>query len=198
MSKRAVPVIRFADFSDVWKQHKFSEIFNILQNCTLSRAELSYEIGDVLNIHYGDVLIKYGEVINADTAVLPRIADPKIEAKYRSSELQDGDIIIADTAEDETIGKCAEMRNLHGKVAISGLHTIPSRPVEIFAAGYLPYPVSTAMLELANIIFSMSRGPESNKTYIQLLSTRWASDYEDIYDDLKEQGLQDLIKQPPI
>ena len=92
MSKRAVPVIRFADFSDVWKQHKFSEIFNILQNCTLSRAELSYEIGDVLNIHYGDVLIKYGEVINADTAVLPRIADPKIEAKYRSSELQDGDI----------------------------------------------------------------------------------------------------------
>ena len=100
MSKRAVPVIRFADFSDVWKQHKFSEIFNILQNCTLSRAELSYEIGDVLNIHYGDVLIKYGEVINADTAVLPRIADPKIEAKYRSSELQDGDIIIADTAED--------------------------------------------------------------------------------------------------
>ena len=139
MSKRAVPVIRFADFSDVWKQHKFSEIFNILQNCTLSRAELSYEIGDVLNIHYGDVLIKYGEVINADTAVLPRIADPKIEAKYRSSELQDGDIIIADTAEDETVGKCAEMRNLHGKVAISGLHTIPSRPVEIFAAGYLGY-----------------------------------------------------------
>jgi type I restriction enzyme R subunit len=53
-------------------------------------------------------------------------------------------------------------------------------------------------LELANIIFSMSRGPESNRTYVQLLSTRWESDYEDIYDDLKEQGLQDLIKQPPI
>ena len=94
------------------------------------------------------------------------------------------DITGLDTATINNMRKSQNMTQLNVVSACLGIH--------------LPYPVSTAMLELANIIFSMSRGPESNKTYIQLLSTRWASDYEDIYDDLKEQGLQDLIKQPPI
>ena len=89
-----------------------------------------------------------------------------------------------DTATINNMRKSQNMTQLNVVSACLGIH--------------LPYPVSSAMLELANIIFSMSRGPESNRTYVQLLSTRWASDYEDIYDDLKEQGLQDLIKQPPI
>lgn len=63
---------------------------------------------------------------------------------------------------------------------------------------HLPFPVSNNMLELANIIFRMDKGPDKNKTYIQLLTLRWASDYGDIYDDLKEQGLESLIKKPPI
>ncbi len=62
---------------------------------------------------------------------------------------------------------------------------------------HLPFPVSDTMLKLANIIFAMDRPPESNKTYIALLSARWASDYEDIYKDLKEQHLESLIKKPP-
>lgn len=63
---------------------------------------------------------------------------------------------------------------------------------------HLPFPVSNNMLELANMIFRMDKGPDKNKTYIQLLTLRWASDYGDIYDDLKEQGLETLIKKPPI
>lgn len=63
---------------------------------------------------------------------------------------------------------------------------------------HLPYPVSSSMLELANITFRMDKPPVSNMTYIQLLTLRWASDYSDIYDSLKEEGLSDLIKQPPI
>lgn len=63
---------------------------------------------------------------------------------------------------------------------------------------HLPFPVSNNMLELANLIFRMDKGPDKNKTYIQLLTLRWASDYGDIYDDLKEQGLEALIKKPPI
>ena len=114
-------------------------MFSILQNCTLSRAELSYDNGEAFNIHYGDVLIKFGEVIDAETALLPRITDEKIVASFRSSALQDGDIIIADTAEDEAVGKCAEMLNLQEKTAISGLHTIPVRPTARFATGYLGY-----------------------------------------------------------
>ena len=122
-----------------WEQRKFNDVFSILQNCTLSRAELSYDNGEAFNIHYGDVLIKFGEVIDAETALLPRITDDKIVASFRSSALQDGDIVIADTAEDEAVGKCAEMLNLQEKTAISGLHTIPARPTARFATGYLGY-----------------------------------------------------------
>lgn len=137
--KEQVPVIRFQGFADPWEQRKFNDVFSILQNCTLSRAELSYDNGEAFNIHYGDVLIKFGEVIDAETALLPRITDDKIVASFRSSALQDGDIVIADTAEDEAVGKCAEMLNLQEKTAISGLHTIPVRPTARFATGYLGY-----------------------------------------------------------
>ena len=137
--KEQVPAIRFQGFADPWEQRKFNDVFSILQNCTLSRAELSYDNGEAFNIHYGDVLIKFGEVIDAETALLPRITDEKIVASFRSSALQDGDIVIADTAEDEAVGKCAEMLNLQEKTAISGLHTIPVRPTARFATGYLGY-----------------------------------------------------------
>lgn len=63
---------------------------------------------------------------------------------------------------------------------------------------HLPFPVSNTMCELANIIFRMDKPPESNKTYISLLSLRWASDYGEIYDDLKNEAMEDLIKQPPL
>ncbi len=63
---------------------------------------------------------------------------------------------------------------------------------------HLPFPVSNNMLELANLVFRMDKGPEKNKTYIQLLTLRWASDYSDIYDDLEEQNLGYLIKKPSI
>ena len=53
--------------------------------------------------------------------------------------MHDGDIIMADTAEDEAVGKSTEIARLQGFPAISGLHTIPLRPKENFAAGYLGY-----------------------------------------------------------
>lgn len=54
------------------------------------------------------------------------------------------------------------------------------------------------MLKLANISFPTDRGPDSNKMYVMLLSTRWAAPYYEIYEDLESEGMQDLIKQPPI
>lgn len=54
------PEIRFKGFTDPWEQRKFDEVFDCtVPNNTLSRAELSYDEGTVLNVHYGDVLIKY-------------------------------------------------------------------------------------------------------------------------------------------
>ena len=116
-----------------------SDTFDFLQNNTLSRADLDAETGAAKNIHYGDVLIKFGEYLDASSSALPYIPSQQIVDKFKSSLLQDGDVIMADTAEDATVGKCTEIAGLHGFPTISGLHTIPLRPKERFAPGYLGY-----------------------------------------------------------
>ena len=133
------PAIRFKGFTDDWEQRKLGEVFISLQNNTLSRAELSDEFGVAKNVHYGDVLIKYGEVLDVSKEHLPMISDEKILLKYKTSFLQNGDIIVADTAEDSTVGKSSEIAGLDNEIVLSGLHTIPYRPKMKFAFGYLGY-----------------------------------------------------------
>jgi hypothetical protein len=50
-----------------WEQRKLSDTLNFLSNNTLSRAELSEDTGTYKDVHYGDVLIKYGEYIDAQS-----------------------------------------------------------------------------------------------------------------------------------
>ena len=124
---------------DSWEQRKLGDCFDFLQNNTLSRAELSAETGAALNVHYGDILIKYGEYLDVSSEQMAYIPDQEIVDKFKGSQLADGDIIMADTAEDETVGKCSEIAGLQGETAISGLHTIPLRPAKKFAPGFLGY-----------------------------------------------------------
>ena len=140
MTKKSdAPAIRFKGFSDAWEQRKFGEVFDCtVPNNTLSRAELSYDEGTVLNVHYGDVLIKYGSVLDVQKDDIPRIPHRCIE-DFNGALLQDGDVIIADTAEDETTGKACEIGNLQGSAIVSGLHTMVCRPRNRMALGYLGY-----------------------------------------------------------
>lgn len=120
------------------------DILISLQNNTLSRADLSNEAGVAKTVHYGDVLIKFGEVLDVSKEKLPMISDESVLSKYKSSFLQNGDVIVADTAEDLTVGKCSEIAGLNGVVLLSGLHTIPYRPTEKFASGYLGYYLNSS------------------------------------------------------
>ena len=138
-----VPEIRFKGFTDDWEQRKFSSVFEGLQNNTLSRAELNYESGTVKNVHYGDVLIKFGDYIDASEAELPYISDDAKADKFKNSFLQDGDIIIADTAEDDTVGKCTEIQGSKGLKLLSGLHTIACRPKEKYGPMFLGYYINS-------------------------------------------------------
>lgn len=122
-----------------WEQRKFSDVFVFLRNNTLSRAELSESEGHTLNIHYGDILVKFGEVIDANRDALPRIADDGLTERLSCHSLADGDVIIADTAEDEAVGKCSELRGCGSERIVSGLHTMACRPMDEFAQGYLGY-----------------------------------------------------------
>ena len=134
-----VPEVRFPGFTDDWEQRKLGDTFDIMQNNALSRSDLSSADGDVMNVHYGDVLVKYGEVLDVKKDEMTYLLDASLVNKYLASLLQNGDIIIADTAEDETVGKCSEIAGLTDEKVLSGLHTIPCRPRGNFAEGYLGY-----------------------------------------------------------
>ena len=132
-----VPSIRFAGFTDPWEQRKLGDCFEFLKSNTLSRAGLNGENGTARNVHYGDILIKFGDCLDDERSDLPFITDDTVLPKYAGSILREGDVIFADTAEDETAGKCVELRKLPKEPTISGLHTIPARPRFPFGTGYL-------------------------------------------------------------
>lgn len=90
------------------------------------------------------MLIKFGEYIDVSKEQLPYISDSKVVEKFKDSLLQNGDVIIADTAEDETVGKCTEIVCSEGIDLISGLHTIPCRPKEKFASKFLGYYMNSS------------------------------------------------------
>lgn len=138
-----VPTLRFKEYSDTWQETPFDSTFDILTNNTLSRAELNYEDGTYKNIHYGDVLIKFPAHIDVEDQEVPFVNEYSSSVKFDDALLQDGDIVIADTAEDYTVGKATEIENSSMRKAVSGLHTIPCRPKMKFAARYLGYYINS-------------------------------------------------------
>ena len=66
---------------------------------------------------------------------------------------------------------------------------------------HTPYRVSDRMLQLADLTLNMTslgKIGTDNETYDMLLHLKWATDYGDVYDELKEQSLDYLIHQPPL
>ena len=127
-----------------WEQRKLDEAFDFtVPNNTLSRAELNQESGSVRNVHYGDVLIKYGSVLDAQNDELPFITE-RSKDDFKGALLQNGDIIIADTAEDETTGKVCEIVNIQDKDVVAGLHTMVCRPKNKTAEGYFGYYMNSS------------------------------------------------------
>lgn len=120
-----------------WEEKSFSDVFENLNNSTFSRDCLNYETGNVKYIHYGDILIKFGFVIDVQSSNVPYVNEDLNCEKYAS--LSEGDIVIADTAEDDTVGKAVEVMNTHWGKTISGLHTIACHPMGKFASKYLGY-----------------------------------------------------------
>ena len=135
------PRLRFSEFVDKWNEIKFSDLFSYIPNNTFSRADLNYELGEYKNVHYGDVLIRFGPILDAGSEALPYITG--CDNCKKESLLMDGDVIIADTAEDETVGKATEIINIGYQKIVSGLHTIACRPVIKMAPTYLGFYINT-------------------------------------------------------
>lgn len=139
-----VPKLRFkredgTDYPE-WSNKSFANAFAPLNNNTFSRDMLS-ENGTVLNIHYGDILVKFGEVCDIQAMDIPKV-NADIDTG-RFNELQDGDIILADTAEDETVGKAIEIYHTGASKVVSGLHTMACRPNDKYAQKYMGYYINS-------------------------------------------------------
>ncbi|WP_334075013.1 restriction endonuclease subunit S [Paenibacillus sp. A14] len=136
--KENVPKIRFPGFTGPWEQRRFDSVFDPVRSNTLSRADLNYDDGKIKNIHYGDILIKYGAVTDCGKDVLPFITGAEV-SDYQSHLLQNGDVLIADAAEDATVGKATEVAGITSIPVISGLHTIACRPKVKMQPNFLGY-----------------------------------------------------------
>lgn len=129
---------RLKGFNNRWEEYPFDDFFTLLANNTLSRDKLSKR-GSVGNIHYGDILIKYQNcVTNKDE--IPFIKENIDTKAFRM--LLDGDVVIADTAEDETVGKAIQIWGVPVPV-VGGLHTIVCRPNYSTAPGFLGYYINS-------------------------------------------------------
>lgn len=133
-----IPELRFGGFPiKNWDEKKLQDIFIYLSTNTYSRNLLNNRQGIYQNIHYGDILVKYGSIIDAQKEEIPYINED-IEC-ITDNIIMDGDIVIADTAEDEIVGKTSEIFNIGDKKILSGLHTFWLRPLISFAPKYLGY-----------------------------------------------------------
>lgn len=134
---------RLPGFDGKWQSFVFGDLFDFIPNNAFTRAQLS-DSGKVKNIHYGDILTKFGAYISADSNEIPYIEREIDLSRFaEKSYLQSGDIVIADTAEDETVGKALEVINVECPV-LAGQHTLLCRPKVRFSEKFLGYYLNAA------------------------------------------------------
>lgn len=134
------------DALNEWFRYPVAENFDFCKGNTLSRDKLNYSFGAVKNIHYGDVLVKYGDNIDVSSEIVPFVNPEAYPMAVKGDLLQNGDIVLADTAEDNSVGKVTEVVHADKIKCVSGLHTICLRPhAGIFASGYLGYFMNSSV-----------------------------------------------------
>lgn len=133
------PELRLDGFEGGWTHREVGDFVDVLAHNSLSRDQLTTSNTGIANVHYGDILIKFGAVLSVKAEVLPFVRDVENLKNVRGQTLIDGDIVFADAAEDASVGKCTEIRETFGCKVVAGLHTIPVRPREIFGDGFLGY-----------------------------------------------------------
>ena len=126
---------------ETWQECSFTDIFAFLRTKPIPRAHLNGH-NSPYNIHYGDILTKYDITIDLQTDELPSISDDINMSNI--DVLKEGDLIIADTAEDSSAGKAIEILNTCNHTIYAGLHTFACRPNTKFAPGFLGYYLNSS------------------------------------------------------
>lgn len=140
MSKeKMTPDVRFEGYNNNWKKSDFADVFeHPVSTNSLSRSQLNHVDGEIMNVHYGDILVKYNSVLDIGKDDIPFITNATL-TEYKSNLLENGDIVFADAAEDEMVGKVVEIIRENDEHIVAGLHTIVARPrnkLSDFFCGY--------------------------------------------------------------
>ena len=164
---------RLKGFVDKWETLLFKDIFTFLTTNTFARELLNIK-GEIKNIHYGDILTNYSEVLDVSKTDLPYIDSNKVTRYNPVILAQDGDIIIADTAEDEAVCKATEIYNIGNAKVVSGLHTMWCRPKNnIFAPKFLGYYINSSMFH--DQILPLIQGIKVSSVSKNAIKNTWIS-----------------------
>ena len=111
----------------LWQKTYLHSFMQFFSTNSLSWEQLSYEEGEIRNLHYG--LIHGFQTSGINSASLPMIKHEALPKQYTLCQV--GDIAFADASEDTCeIGKVVEFVNTNNSKTICGLHTIHGRDIK--------------------------------------------------------------------
>ena len=97
-----------------WEVKKIGDCFDFLTTNSYSREKMTYEEQEYMNIHYGDIHMKYGATLDIEKmkGKIPYIKAEETLPK-KVILVEEGDLLIADASEDyKDIGKSTEVLNM--------------------------------------------------------------------------------------
>lgn len=162
------PELRLGGFSGAWEIQPFSDLVAYRGHNSLSRADLTNVPTSAMNIHYGDILVKYDSVVDVSQTDIPFVRDVERLSNLSRQSLSDGDILFADAAEDSTVGKCVEVQGISDNLVLAGLHTISARPIRTFAPGFLGHALNAPSFH--NQLLSKMQGTKVSSISISTLA----------------------------
>ena len=111
----------------LWKKTYLRSFMQFFSTNSLSWEQLSYEEGEIRNLHYG--LIHGFQTRGINSASLPMIKNEAIPKQYTLCQV--GDVAFADASEDTgEIAKSVEFVDTIEGDTVCGLHTIHGRDVK--------------------------------------------------------------------
>jgi len=116
------------DFPE-WEECEFGKAYEFIPTNSYSREMLTYEGGDIQNIHYGDIHTRYKSNFKQANENVPFLSSEVDVSKIKESQFcRNGDIVIADASEDYAdVGKAIEVIEVGSKRLVAGLHTYIAR-----------------------------------------------------------------------
>lgn len=125
----------FGDIPFDWEVNRMSFTFSFGKGLSITKEDLQDE--GIPSITYGDIHSRFGFEIDPEVNKV-RCVDPKYLKSGRSSLLQFGDFIFADTSEDIAGSGNFTHLNSHA-LAFAGYHTITARAKRTLDFRYMAY-----------------------------------------------------------